>query len=355
MSIVRLVTRALVFLAPGVVLAQDSRTRNGPLRCCRATTDVVHRARARAERNSRDLDRAGRRPANRLGARIRLGGFERRTCARPPPPCIASAPSPNCSPTSASCVSSSSARSISTRPIQRYLPDFHPKNPFGGTITIRELTVAPRRSHARTAGRQLLRRRLTAPTLAGDRREPQRHDARLQAGHAHEILERRHRRARLRARDERSSESFYPYLERAVLAADGTGAQRVSAAAGDRRESRQGTCGRSTAAQFDGADLSARHGTVRQHVQHRARPRPISSRCCSRAARRRTASACSRRRYARLDVDAAIRRAGAKTGFGIGFNIGQLDGHRTDWTRRRDLWICHRTARAPRRLDSASW
>src|SRR5690348_253443 len=25
-------------------------------------------------------------------------------------------------------------------PIQRYLPDFHPKNPFGGEITIRELT-----------------------------------------------------------------------------------------------------------------------------------------------------------------------------------------------------------------------
>src|SRR5438477_6019431 len=25
-------------------------------------------------------------------------------------------------------------------PIQRYLPDFHPKNPFGGAITIRELT-----------------------------------------------------------------------------------------------------------------------------------------------------------------------------------------------------------------------
>jgi CubicO group peptidase (beta-lactamase class C family) len=25
-------------------------------------------------------------------------------------------------------------------PIERYLPNFHPKNPFGGTITIRELT-----------------------------------------------------------------------------------------------------------------------------------------------------------------------------------------------------------------------
>jgi CubicO group peptidase (beta-lactamase class C family)/D-alanyl-D-alanine dipeptidase len=100
-------------------------------------------------------------------------------------------------------------------PIQRYLPEFHPKNPFGGEITIRELT-----SHRAGLTREPPVGNYfdeTAPSLAATVAslnnttlvyKPGTHAKYSNAGIAvlGEVLERTQK------------ESFYPYLERAVLA-----------------------------------------------------------------------------------------------------------------------------------------
>ena len=63
--------------------------------------------------------------------------------------------------------------------------------------------VAPRRPRARAAGRPLLRRH--GANARRDRRVAQSHHARLRAGDAHQILQRRHRRRRPRAGSRREA------------------------------------------------------------------------------------------------------------------------------------------------------
>ena len=115
MSIVQLVTRALVFLAPGVALAQDSVAATDRYAAvARALTTFIEH-----ERSQKAI------PAISIalvdGQRIVWArGFgwadsAANRCARRRRPCIASAPCRNCSPTSASCGSSSSDAARSRR------------------------------------------------------------------------------------------------------------------------------------------------------------------------------------------------------------------------------------------------
>jgi hypothetical protein len=169
-------------------------------------------------------------------------------------------------------------------PIQRYLPNFHPKNPFGGTITIRELT-AHRAGLTREPpiGNYFDDDSTPATDARRDRRESQWYDARLQTRDAYEILERRHRGARLCARA--NAERIVLSVPRARgPSADGVGSQRVSPAPSNRRESCQRHDVDDRRPPIHGAKLSARYGAVRQHVQHRCSISVDSSSCYSRAA-----------------------------------------------------------------------
>ena len=83
-------------------------------------------------------------------------------------------------------------------PVERYLPDFRPRNPFDRADHAAAADVAPLGPGARAAGRQLLRSDRAFP--GRDHREPQPDDAGLSAGDAHEVLERGGGRHRLRGR-----------------------------------------------------------------------------------------------------------------------------------------------------------
>ena len=122
-------------------------------------------------------------------------------------------------------------------------------------------------------------------------------------------------------------ESFYPYLNRAVLDPMGLQQQRVRAITADSRAPRERHDVDDRRRALRRADVRARDGTVRQHVQHRPRPRPFSPDPV-----RARHVGDGRRVLAAATLDSMwtpqFAPRGARTGFGIGFRIGQMDGRR---------------------------
>lgn len=83
-------------------------------------------------------------------------------------------------------------------PVTKYLPDFHPKNPFGTPITLRELM-----SHRAVAGAgasrwKLLRQHGTFPRRGG--KKPKLDRSRLCSWNAYEVFERRRHGGRVGSR-----------------------------------------------------------------------------------------------------------------------------------------------------------
>jgi N-acyl-D-aspartate/D-glutamate deacylase/CubicO group peptidase (beta-lactamase class C family)/D-alanyl-D-alanine dipeptidase len=210
-------------------------------------------------------------------------------------------------------------------PVQRYLPDFHPRNPFGGEITIRELT-----SHRAGLTREPPVGNYfddTSPSLAATIAslnsttlvyKPGTHTKYSNAGIAvlGYVLEKTQR------------ESFYPYLERAVLAPMGMTSsafqpvpalqQRLAKAYMWTLDGRQfeaptfqlgmGPCGSMYSTVLD---LSRFLG-----VLFAGGTTPDGKQVLAKST---------------LDSmwTPQFSAPGATAGFGIGFNIGRLDGRRT--------------------------
>ena len=210
-------------------------------------------------------------------------------------------------------------------PVTRYLPDFHPKNPFGGVITLRELTAhrsgltrePPVGNYFDDTGPSLAATvaSLNATTLVY---KPGTQTKYSNAGIAvlGDVLE------------STQSESFYPYLERAVLEPMGltSSAFRPTPAL----SSRLATASMWT---LDGRRFPAPTfqlgmgpcGSMYSTVLDLGRFAEILL--------ARGASPSGARVLSPATIDSMwspqFAAAGAKTGYGIGFNLGVLDGHRT--------------------------
>jgi CubicO group peptidase (beta-lactamase class C family)/D-alanyl-D-alanine dipeptidase len=210
-------------------------------------------------------------------------------------------------------------------PVQKYLPDFHPRNPFGGEITIRELTShragltrePPIGNYFDDSTRSLAATvaSLNATSLVY---KPGTHTKYSNAGIAvlGYVLERT------------QHESFYPYLKRAVLAPMGLDHSafeplpeiktRLAKASMWTLDGRQfnaptfqlgmGPCGSMYSTVLDlgrFVEILLAHGVT-----------PEGKRVLSAA----TLDSMWTPQFA---------PSGATNGYGIGFNIGRLDGHRT--------------------------
>ncbi|MGH7618989.1 MAG: serine hydrolase domain-containing protein, partial [Gemmatimonadaceae bacterium] len=210
-------------------------------------------------------------------------------------------------------------------PVTRYVPDFHPRNPFGGEITLRELTAhrsgltrePPTGNYFDDTSPSLAATvaSLNATTLVY---RPGTHSKYSNAGIAvlGDVLERTR------------GESFYPYLERAVLEPMGLSnssfrptpalAPRLAAASMWTLDGRRfpaptfqlgmGPCGSMYSTVLDlarFAEILLAKGVT-----------PGGARVLSAA----TIDSMWTPQFA---------APGAKTGYGIGFNLGVLDGHRT--------------------------
>ena len=113
-------------------------------------------------------------------------------------------------------------------PVTRYLPDFHPKNPFGKPITLRELM-----SHRSGLVREPPVGHYfdpSEPSVRGNRQQPQLHHAGLRSGNTHQVLERGDHGGGVCARAPQS-EPYGEYLKQAVLEPDGTHRERIRARA----------------------------------------------------------------------------------------------------------------------------
>ena len=210
-------------------------------------------------------------------------------------------------------------------PVQRYLPDFHPKNPFGGVITVRELS-----SHRAGLTREPPVGNYfddTTPSLAATVAslnttslvyKPGTHTKYSNAGVAvlGYVLERTQR------------ESFYPYLEHAVLGPLGMNnsafrptpalAPRLAKATMWTLDGRRfpaptfqlgmGPCGSMYSTVLDLGRF------IRVLLAHGVTPE-------------------GQRVLAAATIDSMwtpqFAPPGTKTGYGIGFAVGALDGHRT--------------------------
>jgi CubicO group peptidase (beta-lactamase class C family)/D-alanyl-D-alanine dipeptidase len=210
-------------------------------------------------------------------------------------------------------------------PIQKYLPDFHPANPFGGDITIRELT-----SHRAGLTREPPVGNYfddTSPSLAATVAslnhttlvyKPGTHSKYSNAGIAvvGEVLEKT------------QNQSFYPYLERAVL--EPMGLTNSAFRPLPRLEARLAKAdmwtldGRRFPAptfQLGMGPCGSMYTTVVDlgkflQILFAGGMAPNGQRIITRAT---------------LDTmwTPQFAPAGAKTGYGIGFGIGEMDGRRT--------------------------
>ncbi|HEX3868766.1 MAG TPA: serine hydrolase domain-containing protein, partial [Gemmatimonadaceae bacterium] len=210
-------------------------------------------------------------------------------------------------------------------PIQQYLPNFHPKNPFGGEITIRELT-----SHRAGLTREPPVGNYfddTSPSLAATVAslntttlvyKPGTHTKYSNAGIAvlGDVLE------------QTQHESFYPYLARAVLAPlgmDHSAFQPLPPIVSQLAKAEMWTLdGRRFPAptfQLGMGPCGSMYSTVLD----------LGKFIEVLFAHGRTSSGSQV--IARATIDSMwtpqFAAAGAKTGYGIGFNLGRLDGHRT--------------------------
>ena len=160
-----------------------------------------------------------------------------------------------------------------------------------------------------------------------DRREPERHGARLSARHAHEVLERRHRGRRLRPRApfRRALREVPPARRPRPDGDDVVRASRRTRRSAHRLAKAYDVGLRRP--ELPGADLRARHGARRQPLRDGRGPRPVPV-----GALRRRAGAARpgpATRDARTDVDPQFAGPARRRGYGIGFRVGELEGHRT--------------------------
>ena len=213
-------------------------------------------------------------------------------------------------------------------PIQKYLPDFHPKNPFGGEITIRELT-SHRAGLTREppVGNYFDNDSTPAPTLAATVAslnsttlvyKPGTHTKYSNAGIAvlGYVLERTQK------------ESFYPYLERAVLRPMGLEQSAFRPSPSISAKLAKGTMWTIDGRQFTAPNFQLGMGpcgSMYSTVLDLGRfLELLFARGVAPGGQRVLSSAL-------LDSMWTPQFAppGTKTGYGIGFNIGQVEGHRT--------------------------
>jgi len=210
-------------------------------------------------------------------------------------------------------------------PIQRYLPDFHPKNPFGGEITIRELTShragltrePPIGNYFDDSTRSLA---ATVASLNGTSLvyKPGTHTKYSNAGIAvlGYVLERT------------QHESFYPYLKRAVLAPMGLDHSAFEPLPEITAHLAKASMWTLDGRRFDAPTFQLGMGpcgSMYSTVLDLARFVEIMiARGVTPEGKRVLSSAT-------LDSmwTPQFAAPGATNGFGIGFNIGRLDGHRT--------------------------
>jgi len=210
-------------------------------------------------------------------------------------------------------------------PIQRYLPDFHPKNPFGGEITIRELTShragltrePPIGNYFDDSTRSLA---ATVASLNGTSLvyKPGTHTKYSNAGIAvlGYVLERT------------QHESFYPYLKRAVLAPMGLDHSAFEPLPEIKAHLAKASMWTLDGRRFDAPTFQLGMGpcgSMYSTVLDLARFVEIMiARGVTPEGKRVLSSAT-------LDSmwTPQFAAPGATNGFGIGFNIGRLDGHRT--------------------------
>ena len=209
-------------------------------------------------------------------------------------------------------------------PIQRYLPDFHPKNPFGGSITARELT-----SHRAGLGREPPVGNYfddTRPSLAATVASlnntslayaPGTHTKYSNAGIAvlGYVLEKTQR------------ESFYPYLKRVVLDPMGLQSSAFEPLPNIRERLAKGTMWTIDGARSDAPTFELGMGpcgSMYSTVTDLGRFLEIMF--------ARGAVGDGHRVLAAATVDSMwtpqFAPRGSRTGYGIGFRIGELDGRR---------------------------
>lgn len=210
-------------------------------------------------------------------------------------------------------------------PVTRYLPDFHPKNPFGGPITIRQLT-----SHRAGLTREPPVGNYfdaTNPTLAATVASlngtslvyaPGTHTKYSNAGIAvlGYVLERT------------QGESFYPYLRRAVLQPMGLDESAFEPLPELRARLAKASMWTLDGRRFDAPDFQLGMGpcgSMYTSVLDLGRFLGILF--------EGGVTSEGRRVLERATLDTMwtpqFARAGETTGYGIGFAIGRLDGHRT--------------------------
>jgi len=210
-------------------------------------------------------------------------------------------------------------------PIQRYLPDFHPKNPFGGEITIRELTShragltrePPIGNYFDDSARTLA---ATVASLNGTSLvyKPGTHTKYSNAGIAvlGYVLERT------------QHESFYPYLERAVLTPMGLDHSAFEPLPELRAHLAKASMWTLDGRRFDAPTFQLGMGpcgSMYSTVLDLGRFVEILLAHGVTPEGKRVLSAAT------LDSmwTPQFAARGATSGYGIGFNVGRLDGHRT--------------------------
>ena len=209
-------------------------------------------------------------------------------------------------------------------PIQRYLPDFHPRNPFAGSITARELT-----SHRAGLGREPPVGNYfddTGPSLAATVASlnstslvyaPGTHTKYSNAGIAvlGYVLEKTQR------------ESFYPYLKRAVLDPMGLQSSAFEPLPALRARLAKGTMWTIDGARSDAPTFELGMGpcgSMYSTVTDLGRFLQIMF--------ARGSVGDGRRVLAAGTIDSMwtpqFAPRGTRTGYGIGFRVGELDGRR---------------------------
>jgi CubicO group peptidase (beta-lactamase class C family)/D-alanyl-D-alanine dipeptidase len=209
-------------------------------------------------------------------------------------------------------------------PIQKYLPDFHPRNSFGGSITARELTA-----HRAGLGREPPVGNYfddTGPSLAATVASlnktslvyaPGTHTKYSNAGIAvlGYVLEKTQR------------ESFYPYLKRAVLDPMGLESSAFEPLPALRARLAKGTMWTIDGARSDAPTFELGMGpcgSMYSTVTDLGRFLQIMF--------ARGATSDGRRVLAAATIDSMwtpqFAPRGARTGYGIGFRVGELDGRR---------------------------
>jgi CubicO group peptidase (beta-lactamase class C family)/D-alanyl-D-alanine dipeptidase len=209
-------------------------------------------------------------------------------------------------------------------PIQKYLPDFHPRNSFGGSITARELTA-----HRAGLGREPPVGNYfddTGPSLAATVASlnktslvyaPGTHTKYSNAGIAvlGYVLEKTQR------------ESFYPYLKRAVLDPMGLESSAFEPLPALRARLAKGAMWTIDGARSDAPTFELGMGpcgSMYSTVTDLGRFLQIMF--------ARGATSDGRRVLAAATIDSMwtpqFAPRGARTGYGIGFRVGELDGRR---------------------------